>query len=69
MKTHYSDIKKIEDRLTQYNAKLTEIRRNAAAVQGDTKLEYHSQMRRLEKFRDALENKLVQICVASENVF
>lgn len=45
-------IKKLEENLAAYNAKLAEMKTKVAGVQSDVKAEYLSQVERLEKKRD-----------------
>lgn len=60
---------KIDANLTQYNAKLLEMRGKAAEVQADMKLEYLSQVENLEKKRDELKEKHDQLKKAGESAW
>jgi len=60
-------MQKIDAKLTQYNAKLAQMRGKAAEVQVDMKLEYLSQMENLEKKRDELMKRQSQLKTASEH--
>ena len=60
---------KIEANLTQYNARLSEMRGNAAEVQTDIKLEYLSQVENLEKKRDEFKEKYDQLKKANEHAW
>lgn len=60
---------KIEANLTQYNARLLEMKGKAAEVQADMKLEYLSQLENLEKKRDEYAKKHDQLKQASEHAW
>lgn len=62
-------IEKIEANLTQYNARLLEMRGKAAEVQVDMKLEYLSQLENLEKKRDEFREKQEQLKKSSEHAW
>jgi Skp family chaperone for outer membrane proteins len=62
-------MEKIEANLTQYNARLLDLRGKAAEVQADMKLEYLSQVENLEKKRDELKDKHNQLQRASEHAW
>ena len=60
-------MEKIDANLTQYNAKLAQLRGKAAEVQVDMKLEYLDQVESLEKKRDKFMEEYGQLKTASEH--
>jgi DNA repair exonuclease SbcCD ATPase subunit len=69
MEKHSLYLEKIEANLTQYNARLSEMRGKAAEIQVDMKLEYLSQLESLEKKRDELQEKHEQLKKAGEHAW
>jgi len=54
-------LEKIEANLAKYNAKLAVMKAEAAEVKADVKLEYFSQLDKLERKRDDLKLKYEQL--------
>ena len=60
-------MEKIDAKLTQYNAQLAQMKGKAAEVHVDMKLEYLSQVEKLESKRDAFMKKQGQLKTSSEH--
>ena len=60
-------MEKIDAKLTQYNAKLAQMKGKAAEVHVDMKLEYLNQVEYLEKKRNEIMNNHKQLKTASEH--
>ena len=58
---------KIDAKLTQYNAKLDQMKGKAAEVKVDIKLEYVAQVKNLEKMRDEFVKKHGELKTAGEH--
>jgi hypothetical protein len=63
------DLQRIEARLARGSAKLAELRGKAVEVPAEMKLEYLSQVRNLEKIKNAFEKKHKHLRIATERVF
>ncbi len=67
MEKHKLYMDKLDAKLTQYNAKLAQMKGKSAEVQADMKLEYLSQVENLEKRHDEFTKKHGQLKTASEH--
>ena len=67
MEKHSLYVEKIDAKLTQYNAKLAQMKGRAAEAQVDMKLEYLSQVGNLERKRDEFIKKHGQLKASSEH--
>lgn len=62
-------LEKINAQIEQYGAKLSGMRAKAAEVNADMKLEYLSQVEKLEGKRDGLKEKYEQLKESSESTW
>jgi len=67
MEKHRLYIEKIDAKLIQYSAKLTQMKGKAAEAQVDMKIEYLSQVENLENKRDEFMKKHGQLKASSEH--